>query len=514
MESRASRLARGIASDYILFSATTLVGLFLTPLILASIGPVYFGLWVMVGSLVRYTRLLGFGFGPATTRFIAFHRSRDSGTGARAVFGTSLVIHSGLAALVLVVGVLASRFLPDLLDLNHELVATGQSIFLVVCAALVLTMLTLPFQSLVFGHQQLPVVNAVRILGVLANAVIVYYLLQNRAGAMGLAIAELITALLIGGLMLVYVRRNFFGIISALKSWDRQLLRSLLVFNLYIFLAALATRLIYTTDNIVIGAIKGVAAVAAYAVVFRLITMGRSLIRFSTRALIPVYPELHAAGNVKRSASTYLESSRLSIGIGLLLFLLMAIFGRDFIVAWVGSEHTASASIILVLGFVLLLEAVVNPGRVMLMGVEKHRQASFTLIGEGLLNLLFSLLLIRSLGLLGVALATVVARSLTSLWIFPWLSCRVTKLSWPGYFRAVILPAILVGLVATAPVIALRQLWVEDSLLVIGAFAALLAILYGIAYWFIAAGDSQKRLVKNFALETMNALQKNRQGLA
>src|SRR5579871_4510234 len=58
----------------------------LTPLMIRRLGPTEYGLWVLIGSLVAYSWLLGAGIHSAITRYVAAsHASGDERTARRAV---------------------------------------------------------------------------------------------------------------------------------------------------------------------------------------------------------------------------------------------------------------------------------------------------------------------------------------------------------------------------------------------------------------------------------------------
>ena len=96
-----------------------------------------------------------------------------------------------------------------------------------------------------------------------------------------------------------------------------------------------------------------------------------------------------------------------------------------------------------------------TPSLQLLYGISKHGLfAAFNSL-EGVANLVLSILLVRHLGLLGVALGTMIPMAFTKLFVQPWYFCRVMHFDlWEYYallvkslFAAVVallLPAVLV----------------------------------------------------------------------
>jgi O-antigen/teichoic acid export membrane protein len=506
MLSSIKRIAQGIATDYLLFVVSTISGLVLTPLILKVIGSAAFGLWATINSLLEYTKLLSLGLSPAATRYIAHYKARGDTQGVQFVFGTTFRICLSIALFTLFLNLILVAFLPQFLDLLPVQSFPGQAAFLIAGASFIVTLLTLPIQSLIFGHQQLHVLNAIRILSVFANGISVAALLYIGGGIVGLAVADLLTALLMSGLMWLYVQNALFDPGISLGRFSRKMLRDLLSFNVYLFLASLGARLIFSTDNIVIGVIQDVSSVTAYAIALRVINMGRSMIQYMTRVLIPVYSELHARRDVHQTAVAYSEATSLSLAMGAALFIIVSVFGRDFISLWVGPDSTIDQNTLWALSIILLVEGVVNPGIVMLLSVNRHREASLTLLVEGILNLMLSVALIHSLGTLGVALATLIGRGATTLWIIPRLSLETTNIPPIRYLRKIIAPPIVLAMATMIPTLAIHVCLSPRNPFALSGIAVFVLILYLAAYWILAVSRHQRRLFREIVSKALMTL--------
>src|SRR5262245_18662711 len=66
----------GTLSNYMGKVISLGISLLLTPLILQQLGVSGYGLWVLVGTMIAYDWLLGFGIGDALVKYIAEHRAR------------------------------------------------------------------------------------------------------------------------------------------------------------------------------------------------------------------------------------------------------------------------------------------------------------------------------------------------------------------------------------------------------------------------------------------------------
>ena len=99
-------------------------------------------------------------------------------------------------------------------------------------------------------------------------------------------------------------------------------------------------------------------------------------------------------------------------------------------------------------------------------------------LGEALANLILSLILVRPLGMIGVALGTALTSTFSSLIAQPIYVCRVLSLGLVDYYRKAFLPVLL----GTAPLVALiaatQYVWLPQHFFPMAAFCVSAAALY------------------------------------
>lgn len=71
------QLVKNILANWGAHIVTMLVGFFLVPYMLSTIGEAGYGAWVFLNSIVGYSGLMYLGFGATTCRFVAHYRARE-----------------------------------------------------------------------------------------------------------------------------------------------------------------------------------------------------------------------------------------------------------------------------------------------------------------------------------------------------------------------------------------------------------------------------------------------------
>src|SRR2546425_11795359 len=163
--------------------------------------------------------------------------------------------------------------------------------------------------------------------------------------------------------------------------------------------------------------------------------------------------------------------------------LFLIVLGPRFIGWWIGPsfEHPAGEVLQILMVSSLVFLPVRGVAVPVLMGLGKPRVPAVALLPAGLLNLGLSTLLIRPLGLSGVALGTAIPNVLFALVVVT-VACRELEIPLPHYLQYVI-PRAAVG---ALPVLALL-LWVRlglevQSITGVIAAGAAKGLLFGVAW--------------------------------
>jgi O-antigen/teichoic acid export membrane protein len=130
-------------------------------------------------------------------------------------------------------------------------------------------------------------------------------------------------------------------------------------------------------------------------------------------------------------------------------------------------------------------------------------------VGEGVVNVIMSVVLIRYWGVIGDALGTAIPLVLTSLFFLPAYSCRILKVPLKEFLReAYLLPlALCAPLVAT--LLITRSLMPAHNYLQLMMHVTVGGLVYGIAvlWWFLARepiGIESRTKLKLFVLQAFS----------
>jgi len=471
-------IRRGIQGGYLNLAITWLVQLVMVPLILHHLGTTTYGLYAALTSVVGYFALLTFGSSLTVPRYVAEHAA----TGDHQALGTFVSTYLAAHLVVAVVGVLAAfglapllaQFLATPADIR-ELVAPA---FRLVAIGWALGLTAGLHQSLFTGLGEVHVANLANSVRTLLNLAAVAFSL-TAYGTLNALLAALALSSLAGSVGLWLLVRSRHPEIPISPGRARiATLRATGQSAGYYFLMQVAALAVMGTDNIVIGAFVGVAAVAPYAVVFQLWAMTLAVLWSGADVLMPFFTRWQAQGDRATLTSSYLLATRVVFALSLLAFLLVGEFGVTLVHLWVGRSLEIDPRLPWVFAAMFLTATPIHMAALLLSALGRHRAPALGGAVEAVLNLALSLILVRPLGVLGVALGTLLSGLLTNAWIAPLTACRELGVGVGAYLRATVMRA----LVPTAAA-GLVAVFVEDRL---PTGPAQLAGMAGVAVVFVA----------------------------
>ena len=192
----------------------------------------------------------------------------------------------------------------------------------------------------------------------------------------------------------------------------------------------------FQVDPLVISGLIGLAAVTHYRVasVFSQQYFLQVLV-LSVGILGPVLSRLHGTGNRAQIEAIFFFGTKLSCCISSFICFALIGWGRPFITRWMGPSYSDAYWPLVILALSVLLDVCQRSSVDLLYASFNHRFYTYLNWTEGILNLGFSLVLARPLGIVGVAMGTLIAAFLVRVIVQPWWVCKVSKLHYAHYMR-------------------------------------------------------------------------------
>jgi len=290
-------------------------------------------------------------------------------------------------------------------------------------------------------------------------------------------------------------------------AFSKPRMREILGYGVAAFVSAIAFKIIGQTDLIIVGAVIGIEKVTIYSVGAMLVYYSQTFISQIGSTFFPPVQRAVAKGEIGSARWLFFRQVRLSMILGVPMYVGFIVFAEPFIRLWMFSTtfpQSAVKSAAIVMGILagsklLNLLTVGSDGILAAMGHIRFN-AVVAIIEAGL-NLGLSLLfvLIFDLGLAGIAAGTIVSRLMVRTFVQPWYACRKAKISWRSFLVSVVGTGILGGALFAIPCFAIRHMFQTDSWGIFWLQVALsLAAYFPIALWVLLPAEDRRRLWARF----------------
>ena len=275
---------------------------------------------------------------------------------------------------------------------------------------------------------------------------------------------------------------------------DSRIVKSILGLSAAILLGSIADQIFWKTDQIILGRFNTVV-VAVYSVGSQICSM---YMQFGTQVSGVFYPRVSALyqeeNGLQKVSDLFIRIGRITFYIILLVLSGFIVFGREFLLLWVGEgyEEAYWVAIIVMLPFSIDLAQNLGLGILQIKGQYGFRAKIYFL--SAVLNILTTIFFTKWIGIIGAALSTGISMFLTSGVIMNWYFQRKAGLDIKKFWKETA-PVIITAVLLTMGALILKQhLKIEPagSIWKFGAGVLLYTVLYAAVMLGIVANQSEK----------------------
>lgn len=395
-----------VLAGWLCYGTSTVIGFFLLPFILGTIGDDRYGTWLFLSALAGYSSLLYLGLGEAISRFVALHATKREWDRLNEVVGGIFTAYVSSAVLALLGAVGVALVLPWLRDWGSQSVLEIRLAILVLGLNAALSIAGSVNGGVLYGIQRFDIERGIQIVGSLVRLGLTLALLGERRPVLTLALVFTGVTVAEQALYFVSARRLVptLRVRASLSHWRAA--RDCFHFAAYSGLGLVATKVIYETDCIVIGFCLGPAAIVPYTIGMRLCEMIRAPIRQIGEVFLPKAGELQATAGQERLRRLVTKGMSLAFVLSGGFLIGSAYFGELLIRTWVGPGYPLSWVILMILVSAQVVALPVSLLHMVLLGTGDARTPSLLRLAQAGLNLLLSLVLVWPWGIVGVAMGT------------------------------------------------------------------------------------------------------------
>ena len=476
-----------------------LIGFFMMPFVIHTLGDTTYGLWALIASMTGCFGFLDLGVRGALGRQLAFHLARRDTHKVNTTLNTALALLSA-ACLITFVGVVVLQFLFfRIFDVPPEQEWIVRITLLLAGLNLALFFPMSAFDATLWAAQRFDRLNQIDISVAVLKAVAMFLFLKSPAMLICLPVITLAGSLLAGSLKIANTWTALGGLLtpsplaresgagapilpsstgrgaggegilpslsdhrplatghsspSSLQFGprfvSREALGDIFGFGLWNFIRSLAQLIITRIPAVVIGAFLGPAAVTPYAIAEKLLSVVSTLFMAVTGVLTPKSAGYSALDDSSRQRALFVQGGRLCWAMALFTSLGMCLFAHPFIAAWLGSKYPQASVYLTVIAMGAIVPLSQSITGCVLMGVARHQFLAAIAIGQTVLAIALSLVAATYGDALTVCAALAIVSTLAGL-ATVWHGCRSLHMPLLDYAREAVVPALAACVIPAA----------------------------------------------------------------
>jgi len=488
-------LLTGTLTRYVLLFVNIAVGIFLMPFTVQHLGKAEYGLWMLTASLTAYLQLLDLGYGNGLVRQVTHADALGDEREMNVILSTFAVVYTaiGVTALVIVAG-LAVFALPRFPNLSPEDVRTAQIVLLVLGVRVAVGFPMGVFGAVTTARQWFAATSGIAIAVTLLQAAATYWVLRTGHGLVPLVGITTMIGLASYVAYAAVAKMAFPGLRLSPALFSRKQVREVTAYSMYLFMIALAIQFGYNIDNIVIAAVAGTSAVAVYSVAFRVADYQRQLCNQFNGLLFPIVVRFSAADEMAAMRATLIDGTRLALGLITGVTICLFAVADRLMLVWMGPGFVDTLPPLYVLGMAGIVLVGAGPLGNLLLARGRHRLVAYACAGEAAANLLLTLMLVRSYGIVGAAIGTAVSVTVSNVFVQMPAACRLLDVPVIRFLNQAAGPSVLAAVPAIAAAWLVRTASPGASLAHVAVIGSVVVTVYVTA--FVSLGLSRPERVR------------------
>ncbi|ANO50970.1 oligosaccharide flippase family protein [Woeseia oceani] len=494
------RVAKNVFSNWANLAVNIVISFFLAPFIVKSLGNTWYGIWVIMMQFTGYLYLLDFGVRESVIRYVSKFLASKESESLDEILSASLLFYSGIGFIALAVSTALAFGFSSIFNVDPDVVPVAKIVIVLAGLTIGQTLAFNVYTGVVMGLQRYDIFNKIGIVFAFIRLALILVFLNLGYGILALAIIQLVIGL--GNNLLIYraskilLGEHGYQLRYKHRPLREQIpvFRSLYNYSVHVVVNNLGQKAIFYTDALIIGVFMNAASVTFYAIAGNLIEYLRRLILISNTVLNPLVSELETKKDTAAIQTVLMQGGRLSMLMALPIAAIYLTMGRQFIGHWMGYEYAAlSGDVLFILAVSVALSTPQNTISSILYGISRHKIIANLRIVEAIANFAISIVLVQSLGIIGVALGTAIPQIVIMTIVLPLMVLRLLKLPVGKY----VLETYVRPVAATAPFAAacyaVNTYIPASSLLTLMVQFALLGPVYLAGAWFIALHTRERR---------------------
>lgn len=498
-----------VMSRWVSMGISILLGVFIIPIIIKTLGKELYGLWGLVAAFVGFYGLFDFGLSIAVTRFLGNAIGAKDIKQFNRVISTGKCLLTGVSLLIIIFAVVIMEPAQTILRIPPQYTTQFRMLIILSAVGMAVTISMSVYRSALVALEDFVMLSCIQTSTAIARSIGGLAIILAGKGVVGLAVVNLIVSVL--GQLIIFLRCKvrFPQLKTSFSGFDTLTARTLLGFGAATFVVIIAEVIRSRLDVMLVTRFGGLEQAGLYAVAIAVFSCVLTAIGAVFGVMWPRLNKLHGTGNLIEFQRFFRRASHITAASASLLSGLVIGLAPLLFRLWVGHGYEESATVLRILIAGYLLDFATNPGIGSLYATARHRYFAAQATVEGIASFALAVILGINFGMKGVALGIVIPITLIKLTVQPWYVARNLSIRFVEYWFRVIAMSSLATIVLAVGLVPLEYAlvqwgWWTAPPLIIAAMVLPLAIL-----WRLLLDRADRAYIVSLIRRTINKVTNN-----
>ena len=461
-------VAKNTFINYFSIGVKFVSSIFLTYLLYKGLGREFYGFWSLLWTIFMFSLVLDLGFGKAVEKYTAEASFTGNIEKFNSILSSIIFGYSLMSIVIIILGSIMSLYLDKMFTLSvgeYTLnISYYRRVFILFTVGAAVVFPTGVFPTILSGLQRNYLRNYVIIFNKLIELAGVWVIFYTENSLMTLIIFTTSINLLSNLVMAIMAFRLMPGLRIGIRHIKLHTIKYIADFSVFTYLLMICDLIIFQTDRVLLAIMTNLSGVAVYHLATKIpqiICMAST--QFQSN-LAPVAAILHKSGETDRLQQTMFHSTRITVFICTGAFAVFIPLVRPVLYTWlkVDDALTISLTYILIMSMYILI-IFRDTAKHFLLMTGHHRTLASIAFAEAASNLLLSIILIKLIGVLGVAWGTLIPNVIISIMIVFPLAARQSGSTPLAYLGRVYIPIfVLAGPIIIATIYSVHHIPLQD----------------------------------------------------
>lgn len=506
----AAQLPRNLVANIAYFLVNIVIGVFLVPYFINTLGVAAYGIIPLATSITGYVAIAVHSLNTAVTRFLTIDLQREDYAAANRTFNTALFGLTVVILLMVPVVLAVAYFAPSIFNVPAGQETSAVLLFLGVSAAFLIRAWSGNFTVQLFAYNRLDLQNLVNLTNLVVQTGLIVLLFTLSGPDLALVGgAHLAGAVMASGVAIVLARRVCPHLRVSIRSFDRRRVKDLCGMGGWVAVDYIGGLLLFQIGLIIVNLLFGATQAGEYAIALQWGNVLQAIAGTLSGVLVPTILTFYALKKTE-SMITITQSAVKFMGLAMALPVgLICGFAPQLLTIWVGAEYAHLAPLMVLLTVHLAVNTSVKPLFPINVAHNRVKIPGLVTILVGIINLILSIAipLMTGWGYYGVAVAGVIVLTFRHTLFVPWYAARVLKIRTITYLKPLASGVVATFFVAgvAAGIAILTPL---PSLLVLTTAGAAITLIYGVMVLGFGLTPFEKQLFSAYLPQNWKRIHK------